>query len=334
MPNKQSKRRKRLSSGAVALLGVAGGLGALAVVNRLIDRSAQDTFSVLSGESRRYTWTEGDVFYKVKGQGEPLVLVHGIYAGASAFEWRKNFDALAEHFRVYAPDLLGYGLSSRPPLHYTAQTSVQLLIDFIREAAGGAEHPVHVVASSLSAAHIIKAALHHPRLFERLVLVEPAGVYELSQPPTVPQRVFRQMLRLPIIGSSIYNAIVARSSIRSFLEKYVYLRPEAVTDELVDYYYHSAHQPGARYAPISFITGYFNVDIAEVFARLPQPTLIIWGKQAKITPATHAQAFQRLNPRAEVEVIDESSMLPHDEQPGRFHQRVIEWLRQPAPART
>jgi pimeloyl-ACP methyl ester carboxylesterase len=315
------------------VLGVAGGLGALAVVNRAIARQAGEPFSVLSGESRRYAWTEGDVFYKVKGQGEPLVLVHGIYAGASAFEWRKNVDALAEHFRVYAPDLLGYGLSSRPRLEYTAQTFAQLLTDFVREAAGGAEHPVHIVASSLGAAYAIKAAFQRPKLFERLVLVEPAGVYELSKEPTLAQRAFWQVVRAPILGESVYNAIASRAGIRWYLSKHVYLRPEAVTDDLVDYYYNTAHQPGGRYVPLRFVTGFLNIDIAEAFAHLSPPTLIVWGKQADVTPATDAQAFQRLNPGAQIEIIDGSNMLPHDEQPDRFHQKVIDWLRQPTPSR-
>ncbi|HEU5370611.1 MAG TPA: alpha/beta fold hydrolase [Ktedonobacterales bacterium] len=334
MPTRRSKRRSGINNTTAALLTLGGGLGALAVANRVIARQTREAFSALSGESRIYPWTEGDVFYKVQGQGAPLVLVHGIYAGASAFEWRKNIAALSEHFRVYAPDLLGFGLSSRPAFDYTAQTYIQLLIDFVREAAGGAEHPVHVIASSLSAAHIIKAAYQRPKLFERLVLVEPAGLYELSQPPTLAQRAYHQVLRAPIIGTSIYNAIVSRAAIRAYLSNHVYLRPEAVTDDLVDYYHNSAHQPGARYAPSRFLSGYLNVDIAEVFARIPQETLIIWGKQASITPAKDAQAFQRLNPRAQVEVIDESNMLPHEEQADLFHQKVIAWLRQPAVARS
>ncbi|HLV99796.1 MAG TPA: alpha/beta fold hydrolase [Ktedonobacterales bacterium] len=336
MPSRSSKRRARLDrgSGVAALLSVAGGLGALAVVNRAIARRAGEPFSALSGESRRYPWTEGDVFYKVKGQGEPLVLAHGISAGASAFEWRKNVDALAEHFRVYAPDLLGFGLSSRPRLDYTAQTFVQLLIDFVREAAGGAEHPVHVVASSLSAAYAIMAAFQRPKLFERLVLVEPAGVYALSRGPTLAQRAFWQVMRAPIIGESVYNAVASRAAMHSYLSRHVYLRPEAVTADLVDYYYIPAHQPGARYVPLRFVTGHLNIDIAEAFAQLSQPTLIVWGKQAEMAPAAEAQAFQRLNPGTQVEIINGSKMLPQDEQPERFQQRVIDWLRQPAAART
>lgn len=333
MPGKSTTSRSRIGAGAATLIGLAGGVGALAAVNQLIARNTHDTFSVLSGESRRYPWTEGDVFYKVKGQGEPLVLLHGIYAGASAFEWRKNFDVLSDHFRVYAPDLLGYGLSSRPPLDYVAQTYVQLLIDFVREAAGGAEHPVHVIASSLSAAHLIQAAFQRPKLFERLVLIEPTGVYELNEEPNLAQRAFHQVLRAPIIGTSIYNAIVSRASIHSYLTRQAYARPEAITDDLVDYYYNTAHQPGAKYAPISFITGYLNLNIEETVSRLTHPTLILWGKEAKVTPVEDARTFQRLNPRAQLEILEGSSMLPQEEQPNLFNQKVIQWLRQETPVR-
>ncbi len=334
MPGKPKQSRSRIGPGTAALLSIAGGVGALAVINQLIARNAQDTFSILSGESRHYPWIEGDIFYKVRGQGQPLVLVHGIYAGASAFEWRKNFEALSEHFRVYAPDLLGFGLSSRPRLDYTAYTYIQCLIDFVREVAGGAEHPVHIVASSLSAAHLIQAAFQRPKLFERLVLIEPTGIYKLHEEPNLAQRTFYWLLRTPILGTSVYNIIASRAGIRYYLTQQVYLTPEAVTPDLVDYYYTTAHQPGAQYAPLSFITGYLNLNIEEAFARLTQPTLIIWGNQAKVTPVEDAYTFQRLNPHAQLEIIDSSCMLPHEEQAGIFNQKVIQWLRQEAPART
>ncbi len=328
-------RSSRSGRGAgIALLGLAGGVGALAAANQLIASNVHDTYSVLSGESRRYPWTEGDVFYKVKGQGEPLVLLHGIYAGASAFEWRKNFDALSDHFRVYAPDLLGFGLSSRPAIDYTAQTYVQLLIDFVREVAGGAEHPVHIAASSLSAAHVIQAAFQRPKLFERLALIEPTGIYELNDQPNPAQRLFHQVVRAPVIGTSIYHAIASRAAITSYLKQQVYFNPEAVTSDLVDYSYTTAHQPGAKYAVASFINGYLNISIEEPFAQLTQPILLVWGKDAKRTPVEDAHTFRRLNPRAQVEIIEESRLLPHDEQASLFNQKVIQWLRQETPARS
>ena len=80
--------------------------------------------SMIEAEERRYAWRHGEVTYKVKGRGEPLVLIHGIYAGASSFEYRRVFAQLAvKHHRVYAFDLLGFGLSDRPTHHLHARPS-------------------------------------------------------------------------------------------------------------------------------------------------------------------------------------------------------------------
>ena len=97
---------------------VAGALGGLAVLNGRLEKSGGDLSNRLGGELRYYRWRGGDLAYAVAGEGEPLLLVHGIYAGASSFEFRKNFGELSRSFRVYALDLLGCGLSERPRRRY------------------------------------------------------------------------------------------------------------------------------------------------------------------------------------------------------------------------
>jgi pimeloyl-ACP methyl ester carboxylesterase len=61
----------------------------------------------------------GDLAYDKRGLGDPLVLVHGIYAGASHDEFSHNIDALSKHFTTYALDLLGLGDSDMPRMTYT-----------------------------------------------------------------------------------------------------------------------------------------------------------------------------------------------------------------------
>src|ERR1700680_229932 len=111
---------KLLTAGLV----VGGVLGTLTVVNKLTESMAGELDTVLTGEERRYPWKYGDMFYEVKGEREakPLVLIHGFGPGASSYEWRRNIDTLSEQFRVYALDLLGYGLSDRPAIDYDAET--------------------------------------------------------------------------------------------------------------------------------------------------------------------------------------------------------------------
>ena len=320
------RRRRRPAIWQIAALATAGGIGALALANRMAEATAGEPYSVLEGEHGRYAWTRGGISYTVRGRGEPLVLIHGIYAGASSFEYRRVFAQLAEHHRVYAFDLLGFGLSDRPRITYTPDLYVALIQDFVRQVVGGMDHPVQVIASSLGAAFTIRAAAERPDLFDRLVLIEPTGIQDLASDPESGSHVFwRSILRSPLLGQGMYNAIASRPSIRFFLRT-SYADPNEVSDDMIDYYYTQAHQPNARYAPASFIAGALDTPVDEEYMRLTMPILLLWGKNSRFTPLEHARAFRQLNPRTDLRVF-ESGALPQDELPGEFISAVESWLR-------
>lgn len=330
---RRTQREAGMRAFGIAALGVAATTGALAAANRLIAMSEGETYSVLRGEEGRYAWQHGEIFYTVRGRGAPLLLVHGVYAGASSFEYRRVFEALAESYRVYALDLLGFGLSARPPVVYTSALYVQLLRDFSRQVMGAADHPISVIASTLGGAFAVRAVSERPDFFERVVLIEPTGIATLASRRADPfKRLARGALRSPVVGQAIYNAIASRPSLRFFLRRFVYADRAAVTPALVDYYHTTAHQPGARYAPASFISGTLDTTIASAFAGLTQPVLLVWGKQARFTPLAQAHAFSQQNPRAELRVFD-CGALPQDEMPDEFVREVGAWLRRNVRAR-
>src|SRR6266566_9212195 len=230
-------RGKLLTVGLVA----GGALGALAVTNKIIAARAGVLDTALPGEEGRFAWKYGDVFYKVKGNREarPLLFIHGFGPGASSYEWRKNFDTLAEQFRVYAIDLLGYGMSDRPMIDYTAETYVDLIGDFIREVI---DKPTVVVAHGLVCAYVIAGAYRHPQLFERLVLVTPPAtmLQETAHGPVNAMKKF--VLRTPIIGRFIYNLLTTRSAIRAFYRRRGYHNAGLISDQLVEKAHCDAHQ--------------------------------------------------------------------------------------------
>ena len=86
--------------------------------------------------SKYYSWHHGEIHYQKKGMGDPLVLVHNVYPGASHEEFSRNVDELARHFTVYAIDLLGFGGSDAPRMKYVADLYVELLFDFLRKRWG------------------------------------------------------------------------------------------------------------------------------------------------------------------------------------------------------
>ncbi|MDQ4083352.1 MAG: alpha/beta fold hydrolase, partial [Actinomycetota bacterium] len=142
-----------------ATLAVAAAVGGLAASNRRLAKVGDP--ARIGGEERRYPWRGWRLAYQVAGDpgAQPLLLVHGVYAGASSYEFRKNFRELARDFRVYALDLLGCGLSERPWRSYGPEDVAAQVADFAREEIGT---PTHLVASSLSAALIVPAAVRSP----------------------------------------------------------------------------------------------------------------------------------------------------------------------------
>ncbi|MCW3094742.1 MAG: alpha/beta fold hydrolase, partial [Chthonomonadaceae bacterium] len=138
-----------------------------AAINLAIAAWSRPLEPALPGDSGEYAWPLGSIGYQVRGEGRPLVLIHGVGVGESSYEWRHNFDALSEHFRVYAVDLPGFGRSARRDIVYTADIYVTALVDFMRDVV---QEPAYVLASSLSGAYAVKLAALRPELVERLVL--------------------------------------------------------------------------------------------------------------------------------------------------------------------
>ena len=176
-------------------------LAAAAAFNAIASRGVQPLESLLGGEEGWFEWRRHRIAYTRHGQGggTPLLLVHGIYAGAWSYEWRHNVDALAERHTVYTIDLLGFGRSDRPGIKYTAVLYQQLVADFVTKVVGG---PCLLVASSLSGAHAVSAAARDAATFPALVLTVPTGIAQLRADPTLTGEGPRLLVELPPLGTT------------------------------------------------------------------------------------------------------------------------------------
>jgi pimeloyl-ACP methyl ester carboxylesterase len=105
--------------------------------------------------------------------GAPLVLVHGL--GARGEDWAAMIPALAvQGFHVYVPDLLGFGRSPRPDVDYSISLEEQTVVQFMQA--------MHVPRAdvggwSMGGWVVMKLALDHPAMVDRLVVYDSAGVY-------------------------------------------------------------------------------------------------------------------------------------------------------------
>ena len=316
--------RKILTSTLV----VGGAVGAIALYNKFIESQVSEPDTVLKGEERRYPWKYGDIFYQVKGSrdAKPLLLIHGFGPGASSFEWRKNVDALSEHFRVYTLDLLGFGLSDRPGIDYTAETFVDLISDFLKEVIG---KPTVVVAHGLTCAYVIADAYRRPQLFERLVLVAP--------PPDILEESFQSplstavkfVMRTPLIGQFIYNTLTSRRAIRSYYDLEGFQNPGLITEELVEYIYSNAHQANNRYPAASMLSDSLLMDVREPLARLQVPVVAIWGREDVFTPPETSNVFKQVNKNIDTRILDKARQHLQDEQAEKFNALVSEFAGAP-----
>lgn len=312
------------------LVGAGAALGGVALVagaNAALAATAPPLWPVLPGDTKRYSCRDGEISYAVQGSGTPLLLLHGIDASACGYEMRRVFAPFAERYRVYCPDLIGFGLSDRPAMEYTPPVFMQMIRDFVQDVIG---RSCVVVASSLTAAYVIQLAFDHPGLFRRLVLVLPTGLEQRAdRSPGRAKPVGYAALMSPTVGQAAFNALVSKPSLRYYLEKQEYYDAAAVTDEMIAYYYAAGHQKNARYAPAAFVGRQLNWPVRHPFANLTQPVLVVWGANAVIAPLKYAQTFRHVNRRARLEVIDRCGAVPHDERADVFVGLVQQWLMLP-----
>ncbi len=306
-------------------LVIASSIGGLAALNRRLEKVGEPA-RPLGGEERRYYWRGWRLTYRVAGEAgaPPVLLVHGVYAGASSYEFRKNFLELAEDFRVYALDLLGCGLSEMPRRRYAPEDVAAQVEDFAREEIGV---QTHLISSSLSAALVVPAAVRSPRLFKKLVLICPTGLAgSLDRPSGRLGEFVYNLFRAPVLGDSLYHAIVSRRGIRYYLGSMAYHDPKFITDELVGDYYRTSHQPRAKYFPAAFVSGKLNLGLKDYWPRVPHKSLVVWGQEARTTPVSQAQRFTRMNPRAELKIFRNAALLPQDERAETFNQEAKNFL--------
>src|SRR5688500_5931112 len=315
MDHNDSRWRKMLLSGG-ALIGAA------AAYNAFARKGVDKLNNLIGGEEGGFDWRGRRIAFTRRGKGPAVLLVHGIHPAAWSYEWHDNADDLARGNTVYTIDLLGFGRSDRPAIRYSARLYISLISDFVHQVIA---EPCVLVASALSGAYaIVLGARDHER-FPAVALVAPTGLVRLNGPAGVTNEAGRLAVEAPIVGTAMFNGLVSKRSIRRYLEK-TYADDSIITDDLVEIYYWTSHQRGARHAPAAFISGHLNIDVRQALRRLSQPALLIWGEEGTAAPLEEYHAFRNIKPDTELAVLSPAGDLPHDERPEDFNVILSTWL--------
>jgi len=283
-------RKILLSGGAI--------LTAAAAYNAFARKGVDKLTNLIGGEEGGFEWRDRRVAFTKRGEGPPILLIHGIHAAGWSYEWRNNVDALSRTNTVYTIDLLGFGQSDRPAIRYSARLYISLISDFVSRVI---DAPTVLVASSLSGAYAIVLAARDPHRFPAVALIAPSGLVRLNEPVGIGGEAGRLAVDTPIAGTAMFNAMVSRPNLRRYLRN-AYSNDSLVTSELVE------------------------IDVRHALRRLSQPALLVWGEQGSTAPVEEFRGFRELKRDLEISVLSPAGDLPHDERAEDFNVILSTWL--------
>jgi pimeloyl-ACP methyl ester carboxylesterase len=239
-------KRKALGVG----LG-AGLLGAVALALRYGWRNTlrgiiPDAISPAIFATRVAETSVGEIVYHTADSthpGPPLLFLHGVFPGASSFEWSKIYPRFANTWRVLVPDMIGFGESQRPTPSPTAEEQVRSLAEFLD--ATSAKEPVVMIASGLSANIALLFAARHPERTSRVILWMP----DVALGKANPSRGWHRLDWFPSMARLVYRYQLATESfLRSWLLRSGFAVDGAGLEESLAVITSTAQQYGAEHA--------------------------------------------------------------------------------------
>jgi epoxide hydrolase 4 len=267
--------------------------------------------------------------YVEEGEGPLVVLLHGF--PEFWFSWRFQIPALAAAgFRVVAPDMRGYNLSSRPS-KVAAYDTDRLAADvrgLIREL--GAERAL-LAGHDWGAAAAWITAMNHPEVVERLAILNvphPRRMLEGLRTPRQLARswyvLFFQLPWLPELSARVRGWW----SWRSLFEREA--RPGAFTPQDIERYVEAWSQPGAPTGMINYYRAAFRESPLRAEARIrpvEAPTLVIWGQRDRHLGAELAEPEAADVPNLERVVrLPEASHWVHQDEPQRVSELLVDFF--------
>lgn len=259
------------------------------------------------------------VRYWDQGQGEPLLLIHGM--GACLEIWAWNMDALSAKHRVIALDLPGSGKSSRPVREDIF--SLQYAGEFLRrfsEKLGIST--LNVAGNSMGGVLALQLALMHPEIVRRLILVDSGGLGKEVHWVV-------RMVTMPFVNWTLAHPpdpLVRRTAQRMFL------RHDSTTEELTRRVIEYCHVAGTGSKLVRMAKAGINLKgqttpySAAELGKILAPTLVIWGQEDPVIPARHAERALQAIRDCRAVVVTRAGHGPQVDRPEVFNELILEFL--------
>ncbi len=240
------------------------------------------------------------------GDGVPVLLVHGF--GGDLNTWMFTQPALADGRRTIALDLPGHGGSVKEVGPGDGESLADAVAGML--TALGIER-VHLVGHSMGGAVAALTALRRPERAASLTLIASAGLGPEINGPFIDAfiRAGRRREAVEALNLLVCDpSLVSRAMVEEVLR---YKRLDGVAAAL------------ATIAAAWFADGRQTLDLGERIATLPVPVQVIWGREDRIIPVSHAEA---LAARLPVHILDRAGHLPHMEKAGEVNRLIRQFV--------
>lgn len=267
----------------------------------------------------------------------PILLIHGF--GASVYHWRYNIPTLARDYRVYAIDLLGFGLSEKPIIEYNAEVWRDQALSFIENVIyKETGKPCVVAGNSLGGFTALYAASnsdeYNKKLISGCILLNAAGRFKslsedtsnVESKPEWQEKITATIQRFVIGLSFIYTKQPAR--IEQVLRQVYPVNPNMVDRELVDSIQYPAQDPNAAEVFYRVIKKNGNgppTYVDDLLAHLKMPLLLLWGEKDPWIRMNSLNMLKELYPKAAVSIVD-AGHCAHDEAPVETNRIIKDWI--------
>ena len=247
---------------------------------------------------------------------EPIILIHGLMD--SALHWHKNIDALAQHRRVYAIDLPGFGYSSRvdAPIYSLEYFASALRVFMDDRDLARAD----IIGHSLGGAVTLQFAHDYPERANKLVLIAP-GTFLTNQ--LAPINLAARVPYAPraLMGFAMTSEQARMRSWRRALGDPAHLDPHELSLRV-----RPQRVQGTADALVAMASSSWANRLEEELDQIAAPTLILWGNKDRAVPVWHANRHVNALPNAELVMLDGAGHIPQTEFPDRVNRLMLDFL--------
>ncbi|QYJ68565.1 alpha/beta fold hydrolase [Flavobacterium litorale] len=244
--------------------------------------------------------TDGKYSYYEKGEGTPIIILHGLMGGLS------NFDGVAEFFpengyKVVIPELPIYTQS-------LLKTNVKAFAKWVKDFITHKGYQRVILLGNSLGGHI---ALYHTKMYPEkmlgLIITGSSGLYESAMGDSYPRR-------------GDYDYIQKKAEA-------VFYDPAIATKEIVDEVYAVANDRIKLLKTLTIAKSAIRHNMAKDLPKMHVPTCIIWGKNDNVTPPEVAEEFHELLPNSDLFWIDKCGHAAMMEHPDEFNEIMNGWLK-------